>query len=355
MGMRLVALWFVASASAKRLKWTFRPNATLPCESSVAVRGRDVFVADAASVYRLDGASGGLVWRAAAPNDADGSFSPSVAARRGGAVVVVPTASSLRAFDADSGAELWSVPAPEGLPLDGCASFLSDGSVAFATGSWGDDANGGVVAVDAATGAARWRFDVPRSEPTRSTRGIWAKPLVFNDTTVVVGDFGGRLWALDAATGRARWSFQERRDATGLYGDEIWAPVAVTPRNELVFTSNLGWIRKLDPASGAELVADAWPVAPARRANDSASPLAGDPIVFSAPLVDAAGTVYVAAENWCVYAFAADGTAAWRNCDFCSWGSAQGRTRVIQRRFNVSVPRAPVLEKASTLRDRSER
>ena len=33
----------------------------------------------------------------------------------------------------------------------------------------------------------------------------------------------------------------------------------------------------------------------------------------------------------------------------------QGRTRVIQRRFNVSVPRARVLKKASTLRDRSER
>ena len=32
-----------------------------------------------------------------------------------------------------------------------------------------------------------------------------------------------------------------------------------------------------------------------------------------------------------------------------------GRTRVIQRRFNVSVPRAPVLEKASMLRERSER
>ena len=36
-------------------------------------------------------------------------------------------------------------------------------------------------------------------------------------------------------------------------------------------------------------------------------------------------------------------------------GDDQGRTRVIQRRFNASVPRAPVLEKASTLRDRSER
>jgi hypothetical protein len=33
----------------------------------------------------------------------------------------------------------------------------------------------------------------------------------------------------------------------------------------------------------------------------------------------------------------------------------RGRTRVIQLRFNVSVPHAPVLEKASTLRDRSER
>ena len=32
-----------------------------------------------------------------------------------------------------------------------------------------------------------------------------------------------------------------------------------------------------------------------------------------------------------------------------------GRKRVIQRRFNVSVPRARVPKKASTLRDRSER
>ena len=38
-----------------------------------------------------------------------------------------------------------------------------------------------------------------------------------------------------------------------------------------------------------------------------------------------------------------------------AFGLEQGRTRVIQRRFNLSVPRAPVLETASTLRDRSER
>ena len=36
-------------------------------------------------------------------------------------------------------------------------------------------------------------------------------------------------------------------------------------------------------------------------------------------------------------------------------GDLQGRTRVIQRRFNVSVPRARVSETAPTLRERSER
>ena len=36
-------------------------------------------------------------------------------------------------------------------------------------------------------------------------------------------------------------------------------------------------------------------------------------------------------------------------------GDARGRKRVIQRRFNVSVPRARVSETAPTLRERSER
>ena len=38
-----------------------------------------------------------------------------------------------------------------------------------------------------------------------------------------------------------------------------------------------------------------------------------------------------------------------------SGGRERGRTRVIQGRFNVSVPRARVTENTSTLRDRSER
>ena len=40
-------------------------------------------------------------------------------------------------------------------------------------------------------------------------------------------------------------------------------------------------------------------------------------------------------------------------CSRCGWD--QGRKRVIQRRFNVGVPRARVQETTFTLRDRSER
>ena len=44
-------------------------------------------------------------------------------------------------------------------------------------------------------------------------------------------------------------------------------------------------------------------------------------------------------------------------CRLCDgyYRDAQGRKRAIQFRFNVSVPRARVPEKASMLRDRSER
>ena len=50
--------------------------------------------------------------------------------------------------------------------------------------------------------------------------------------------------------------------------------------------------------------------------------------------------------------FAFDGA---RSATYVAWGCAQGRTRVIQRRFNVSVPRARVTRKAPTRRGRSER
>ena len=61
--------------------------------------------------------------------------------------------------------------------------------------------------------------------------------------------------------------------------------------------------------------------------------------------------------------FVKDGNRAPMELDAAQWTlhakanrrDDRGRTRVIQRRFNVSIPRARVLEKTSTLRDRSER
>ena len=312
-----------------QLKWTFRPSSTLPCESSAAVghNGRDIFVADAAELHKLDGRTGKPIWSRPAENDGGGSFSPSLTLRAdtNQTVVVVPTTTALTAFDASTGALLWTAAAEDDRPFDGAASFSADGAVVFATGSWGGSAKGSIAAISTETGNVLWTFHVPPADPTQTGHTVWAKPLVWNDTAVIAGDFGGRLWALSTRTGRPLWHFQESQDPTGAFGNEIWAQVAVTPDDELIFASNLGWIRKFDPATGVELTDGHWPIEPARRANVSAAaalPLRSDPIVFSAPLVDADGTLYISSENWCVYAFRRDGTRKWANCDFCSWGTA---------------------------------
>ena len=200
-----------------------------------------------------------------------------------------------------------------------CCSQISNHCT---TGSWGGSAKGSIVAANTTTGKVLWSFDVSESDPTQTGRTIWAKPLVWNDKALIVGDFGGRLFSLDAHTGRQLWSFQEEQDSTGLYANEIWSQVGVTPKSEIVFTSNLGFIRLFDPSNGAQLTYGKWPISPTRRANASASPVRSDPKIFSAPLVDADGTIYVSSEDWCVFAFSSDGTTKWKNCDFCSWGTA---------------------------------
>ena len=126
-----------ATKDGSKLLWTFRPSDMLPCESSVAVAKNDVFVADASGLYRVDGQSGKMIWKKEASNDGYGSFSPSICQNRQNkkTIVVVPTVTDLEAFDASDGTLLWTVPAEPDRPFDGSASFLSDGSVVFATGT----------------------------------------------------------------------------------------------------------------------------------------------------------------------------------------------------------------------------
>ena len=136
------------------------------------------------------------------------------------------------------------------------------------------------MAANTTTGKVLWSFDVPESDPTQTGRTIWAKPLVWNDKALIVGDFGGRLFSLDTHTGQHLWSFQEEQDSTGLYANEIWSQVGVTPKSEIVFTSNLGFIRLFDPSTGTQLTYGKWPISPTRRANASASPVRSDPKIF---------------------------------------------------------------------------
>mmetsp|Transcript_34570 Transcript_34570/g.80102 ORF Transcript_34570/g.80102 Transcript_34570/m.80102 type:complete len:265 (-) Transcript_34570:258-1052(-) len=87
-------------------------------------------------------------------------------------------------------------------------------------------------------------------------------------------------------------------------------------------SSNLGWIRQFETATGAEITTDGWPIAPRERANDTNPERTYDPIIFSSPVIDSRGYVYIAAENQCVYGIDPEGEIKWQNCDFCSWASA---------------------------------
>lgn len=152
---------------------------------------------------------------------------------------------------------------------------------------------------------------------------FWAKPTVADDGSVLVTDFGGYLFALDGRTGVERWRFAEAHDPTGEYANEAWSSVALTSDNHLIFTSNLGWIRKFRVDTGEQVQDRHWPIDPKLRRNDSVGrPQQQDPIIFSAPVVDENGTTYINAENWCVYAISSAGAIQWNNCDFCSWGTA---------------------------------
>ena len=53
-------------------------------------------------------------------------------------------------------------------------------------------------------------------------------------------------------------------------------------------------------SAGQELKDGHWPISPDVRTNASSSPLHKDPIIFSAPLIDADGVIYISSENWCV-------------------------------------------------------
>ena len=309
------ALLCLGASDESALLWHL-PTAQLPCESSLAVDARDdILVVDAAGVERIS-RDGKRLGRSAGVAQNPDNFALSPSTFNG--TTYVPGRDALVALQ--NGNVLWSAPSP-GAAFTGSASVSHDGSLLYVGCGWDSDCEA-VTALDARTGKRAWRF-APRGTYAANLHTVWAKPTVADDGTVLACDFGGHLFALDGRTGAERWRFTEAHDPTGDYANEAWASVALTDDGHLIFTSNLGWIRKLRVADGAEVRRAGWPLAPSLRAHDAAGkPQQRDPIIFSAPVVGADGTIYVNGENWCVYAISRDGAIKWHRCDFCSWGTA---------------------------------
>jgi len=138
--------------------------------------------------------------------DDDGPvLSPPVVA--GGRVFTMDSESLISAFDADTGARLWTArPVPE---EDNEGSFggglAVEGAWVFATTGLGH-----VVALDLETGAEQWRRSI--GVPLR------APPAVSGGRVFAVSH-DNRLWVLDAKTGAVQWSHAAIVESAGILGN----------------------------------------------------------------------------------------------------------------------------------------
>lgn len=145
-----------------------------------------------------------------------------------GRIFVLDAGVTVRAFDAATGAPVWSQnlrPRREGRGRDRDPRALP-GGIAFADGrvfastGWGE-----VVALDAATGAQAWR--------ARNPSPIHTAPVAANGRVFVVST-DSEILAFDAATGATQWTFQAIAEparmlsspSPAVQGDVVVAPFA---------------------------------------------------------------------------------------------------------------------------------
>lgn len=163
-----------------------------------------VYVADLTHVRAFDAESGAQVWTF--PRDESGGGPFYTATIQPGEALFVTSeekASGLFSFaqarnvlraltidpnDPDGRRELWAFDAAEGTYVSGGA--VSDNLLVIGNG------DGNVYALNTESGAMVWTF-------TTENR-IWAKPLVVSDT-VYVSSLDHHLYALDVENGRPRW------------------------------------------------------------------------------------------------------------------------------------------------------
>lgn len=124
-----------------------------------------------------------------------------------GKLYVVDIDGALHAFDANSGASLWTVPIAKGTKSKGArfgGGATYDGGRVYATSGLGD-----VVAFDAKTGSEVWR-----SKPGPPLRG---SPTVVGDQLYILSQ-DNQLYALSTANGQQVWSASGSLETQGVFG-----------------------------------------------------------------------------------------------------------------------------------------
>ena len=149
----------------------------------------------------------------------------------GGRVYTIDTLAVVRAFDANTGAQVWTTQLGDPKERRGGVSFwtgestgafglLFGGGVSFDNGRvYATSGLGDVEALDAATGASAWRV-----RPGGPLRGA---PTVANDNVYVITQ-DNQLFALNPADGKVRWSGSGTPEVSGVFGAAAPAAAAGT-------------------------------------------------------------------------------------------------------------------------------
>ncbi|MBA2326955.1 MAG: PQQ-binding-like beta-propeller repeat protein [Actinobacteria bacterium] len=239
-------------AAALETAWEY--EAPQSVNGAPAVAGDRVYVLSRDALVALDSDSGTEVWKR---DDIGGSSSPTIA---GGVVFALGGDPTLWAVDAETGEDVWSVPADDQEFASGFSSpVVTKDAVIVGLSSIEEvaaEANatyrGGVAAFDRKTGEELWRYRT--AEPPYNGVSVWSTVSVDVDAGIVFATTGNNyteeagptsdsIIALDLATGEPRWIRQVTE------GDVFTVPTARSQdsdfgTNPILFEAEIGGERR---------------------------------------------------------------------------------------------------------------